>query len=222
MTLFLFFAGIAASLAVGILVVTAKRREQQRTESVRAVAERLGWGFLEDVPFKSIPDLDRFELFRSGHSKKLKNLMTSPAGGRRAVVFEYAYTTGAGQSQSTHRQTVFYATSDSLDLPSFSLRPEHFFHRVAGAFGYQDIDIERRPEFSRLFLLRGEDEGRVRGMFSDAVAEFFERRPRTCAAGMGRELLHWRTGGRLSAEELERLITDGFGLATLFEAGPRM
>jgi hypothetical protein len=217
----LILAGVSLALAIGGIVMAVRQREQQRTESVRNVAARLGWGYREDVPFEMIPDLERFELFRAGRAKTLKNLMTSPAGERRAVLFEYQYTTGSGKSQATHQQTVFYATSDGLELPSFSLRPENFFHRVAGMFGYQDIDVDSRPEFSRMFLLRGADESRVRDVFSGTVAEFLEHRPGTCAAGLGRELLYWRTGGRVRPDELEALIIDGFELASRFEATAR-
>jgi hypothetical protein len=211
----------AGGAAVFAIVAMVRRHEQRRSEEVRQVADRLGWGFRADVPFDAIPKLDRFELFRQGHSKKLRNLLTSPPGPLRAVVFDYTYTTGGGKSQATHAQTVFYATGDEMHLPAFSLRPENFFHRVAGAFGYQDIDLDAKPEFSRLFLLRGEDEAAVRDAFSDAVAEFFERHPRVCATGAGRELLFWRPGRLAKAYELEPLVTDGSELARRFAVARR-
>jgi hypothetical protein len=215
---------VVAVLAAGgaTLVVHTRRAAQARAAAVRDAAQRLGWGFREDVAFKEIPDLDRFELFRTGHSKKLRNLLTSPPGtpgATRAVVFDYTYAVSSGKTQQTHRQTVFYATSDALRLPSFSLRPEHFMHRVAGVFGYQDIDLEGRPEFSRMFLLRGEDEARVREVFTDDVAAFLEHRPRTCAAGAGRELLFWRPGRLARPDELEALIREGTELAARLGAG---
>jgi hypothetical protein len=209
------------ALAVGAVfaggaVILVRRAAAERAAALRDTAARLGWGFREEVPFQMIPDLDRFELFRPGQSKKLRNLLTSPAGDPRAVLFEYSYTTSSGKSQQTHRQTVFYATSDELRLPSFSLRPENFLHRIGGAFGYQDIDLEGRPEFSRMFLLRGEDEAGVRVAFSGAVAEFFERRAGMCAAGAAHEVLFWRPGRVAKPEELELLIGDGFELARRF------
>jgi carbonic anhydrase len=211
-------AVVLGLLLIGGIVVLSRRYEERRTASLTAAADRLGWGFRKDVAFDAVPGLDRFELFRLGHSKKLRNLMTSPPGATRAVLFEYAYTTGGGKSQATYRQTVFYATSDQLHLPVFSLRPENFFHRVAGAFGYQDIDLEARPEFSRMFLLRGEEEDGVREAFSEGVAEFFETRPRVCAAGVGRELLYWRPNRVAKAEELEELIAEGHELAARLAA----
>jgi hypothetical protein len=203
---------IGGGAALG-LVALVRRRTSQRTEALQEMAGRLGWAFQGEVQFSALPDLDRFELFRSGRSKALRNLVTSPSGERRAIVFDYTYVTGGGNSQRRHRQTVFYATRESLDLPSFSLRPESFLHRVAGLVGYQDIDFERRPEFSRLFLLRGEDEAGVRAAFETPVLRFFEQRPGTCAAGVRNELLFWRPGGYASPEEVEALIREGEELA---------
>lgn len=210
--------GIAGAIFVGVLRVSRGARSR-RTAVMEGVASRIGWGFREQAPIEMLPDLDRFELFRPGSSKELRNILTSPAGERRAVLFDYSYSTGSGDSQRTHRQTVFYAVDDELALPSFSLRPERFYHRVAGVFGYQDIDLEGHPEFSRAFLLRGEDEALIRAAFDDdGVAEFFERRLGTCAAGLGRELLYWRPGGHAGAGEVEALIRDGSELAERFRA----
>jgi hypothetical protein len=204
-------------------VLLTKRSSAQRSAALSELAVRLGWGFHAEVPFKAVPDLDRFELFRAGHSKKLRNLLTSPAApaAGRVVVFDYEYQTGGGKSQQTHRQTVCYVTHDDLRLPAFSLRPEHFFHRIASAFGFRDINFERRPEFSRLFLLRGGDEAAIRAAFHDDVLEFFEQRAGCCAAGDGRELLYWRAGRFAAAEQVEALVADGNELTLRLLGAPR-
>jgi hypothetical protein len=213
MALLLILVAASGLMIAGAGMVMARRARQQHAESMRLAARRQGWGYREEVPLDAVPDLERFELFGRGTSRQLRHLMTSPADETRAVVFEYSYTVSSGKSTHTYRQTVFYATSDRLALPSFSLRPENFFHRVAAAFGYQDIDLEGHPEFSRLFLLRGDDEAAVRAAFNDRVATFFERRPGMCAAGYGRELLYWRPGRRVAPEALRGFIGEGYELA---------
>jgi hypothetical protein len=218
----LLVAGLGTMLAVGITVHTlTKNRAKQHAAALRTAAERRGWGYREEVALDGIPGLDRFELFRQGRSRKLRDLLTSPPGDPRIVVFEYSYVVSSGNSQQTHRQTVFYATGDTLDLPSFSLRPERFFHRIAGVFGYRDINFERRPEFSRLYLLRGADEAAVRGAFSDPVIDFFERRPGTCATGAGRELLFWRPSRRVLPADLDAFIAEGRELSERFASSRR-
>jgi hypothetical protein len=210
---------LLAGIGLFIAVVHSKSKgsAQRRSDGVRHAAERLGWRYREEIDFKSLPDLSRFELFRTGTSRKLSNLVTSPPGLEpRAVLFDYAYTVSTGKSSSTIRQTVLYLTDHALHLPSFSLRPENFFHRVGQMFGYQDIDLDQHPEFSRAYLLRGEQEARVRQAFTGAVADFFERRSGSCAAGLGRELLFWRPGRLIEPGELDGLIQDGQELAQRF------
>lgn len=210
-------------LAVGgVLVLGAVRRAshaaQERTAALRALAEQTGWGFREKVPYKTIPSIDRFELFRQGSSRKITNVMTSPDGDVRAVLFDYSYTISSGNSQQTLRQTVYYAVSATLSLPTFSLRPERFYHSIATALGYQDIDIEGRPVFSDMFLLRGQEELRVREVFDEAVCEFLERRDGVCLAGSGHELLYWRPRKLVLPEETETMIADGLDLVQRFGA----
>jgi hypothetical protein len=220
------FALVAAIAVLGGVVVVSVHRyvrhqAAERADSLRQVAARLGWTYRDQVDFKTIPDLKRFELFRHGMSPKLRHVLLSPADAIRGVLFEYSYTVSSGNSSHTMTQTVFYGTSDDLNLPSFSLRPEHFFHRVAGMLGYQDINFDGRPEFSRLFLLRGENEARIRAVFGDPVLEFFERHPGCCAAGMNREVLFWRPGKRLEVHELESFINEGYDLAGRLVEGCR-
>ena len=211
-------AGVGG-IVIGVIVMV-QRADRERTEAMRGVAGKLGWAYRESVPFDTIPKLDRFELFTQGRSRKLTNLMTSPAGEPRAVLFDYTYTTGGGKSQQTHRQTVFYAVSDELKLPTFSLRPQQFFHGIAKVFGYQDIDLERRPVFSGMFVLRGDDEERVRAAFNGAVAEFFEMHEDSCAAGVGREMLYWRPGRRTAVDGIESFVSEGLELAARFRTMP--
>jgi hypothetical protein len=211
---FVFMALTVAAVVAAIVV--ARRVSQERADGLRALAAELGWTYLERVDFHAVPDLERFELFKSGRSKRLSNLLTSPAGERRAILFDYKYVTGSGKSSHTHRQTVFYATTDDLTLPPFSLRPENFLHRFAQLFGYQDIDFSGRPEFSRLFLLRGEDEARLRTAFNEEVLRFFEERPGRCAAALGGELLLWIPGKYASPGDAKALIAEGDALALRF------
>jgi hypothetical protein len=212
---------VAAGLVTAGVAMALRGSVKQRAEAMHQMAERLGWGYREEVPLDAVPDLKRYELFRRGNSRELSHLMTSPVGDPRAAVFEYTYTVSNGESTSTYRQTVFYATRDHLALPSFSLRPERFYHRVGTLFGFQDVNLDAHPEFSRMFLLRGEDEAAVRAAFSRRVAEFFERHGGTCATGGGREILYWRPGKRIPPADLRAFIAEGSELAERFAVPTR-
>lgn len=211
---------LAGAGVIGAFAWAVHRAEQNRVTSLEQAAARLGWAFRQDVAFDTIPDLTRFELFAQGRSRRLSNVLTSPAGDVRAVVFDYTYVTGGGKSRQTHRQTVFYGVSDLLALPGFSLRPQHFLHNIGKVFGYQDIDLERWPTFSGMFVLRSGDEPAVRAAITRRVVEFLERRQGVCAAGAGRELLFWRAGRRVSPDDIELFIAEGMELVHRFGSEP--
>jgi hypothetical protein len=208
---------VVMSAAVGGIILTAIRASQRqarlRTEALERHARSRGWTFHDRPALNDVPRLGGFELFQQGRKRTVTNLMAGEHRGFRIAVFDYSYVTGAGKSQTTWRQTVVSVHSHALDLPAFSVRPEHTFHRIAELFGAQDIDLDEKPEFSRRYLLRGQDEAAVRSLFTSAAADFLERCDRCCTAGEGSILFLWRPGRRARPEEIEDGIAEAEALA---------
>lgn len=202
------FVGLAV-----FLIIYNNRKEKERTQALQRFAGTLGWSFAPDAPLNMIAGLDRFTLFTHGHSKRIKNFMYGQAQGVKAAVFDYIYVTGSGKNQQTHFQTLVYLEPANLGLPMFSLRPESFFDKMLSALGYQDIDFGQRPEFSRQYILRGQDEPAIRQTFDDRVLAFFESYPGTCVDAGGNQLFLFRGGYRFQAHEIEGFV--GLGLQAL-------
>jgi hypothetical protein len=189
-----------------VIFLYQRKKERERAQQLQAVAGQLGWSFAEEAPLNMIPGLDHFTLFSHGHSKQIKNMMYGEASGIKAAVFDYVYVTGAGKNRQTHYQTVVYLEPGNLNLPHFSLRPEGFFTKIMTAFGYQDIDFGQRPEFSRQYILRGQDELAIRQTFNDRMLAFFESYPGTCTDAGGNQLLVFRSGHRFPPQETQSYI----------------
>lgn len=202
------FIGLAV-----FLVIYNKRKEKERTQALQQLAAALGWGFAADAPLTQIAWLDRFTLFSEGRSRQIRNFMYGQAQGVKAAAFDYIYVTGSGKSQQTHYQTVVYLEPVNLALPMFSLRPETLFHRMLSAFGYQDIDFGQRPEFSKQYILRGQNELAIRQTFNDRVLSFFEGYAGTCVDAGGNQLFIYRAGQRLQPPEIEGYV--GLGLQAM-------
>jgi hypothetical protein len=202
------FIGLAV-----FLVIYNKRKERERTQALQQLAATLGWSFAADAPLTQIAWLDRFTLFSQGRSRQIRNFMYGQAQGVKAAVFDYIYVTGSGKSQQTHYQTVVYLEPVNLALPMFSLRPETLFHRMLSAFGYQDIDFGQRPEFSKQYILRGQNELAIRQTFNDRVLSFFEGYDGTCVDAGGNQLFIYRAGQRFQPPEIEGYV--GLGLQVM-------
>jgi hypothetical protein len=192
------------------LIIYNKKKERERTAALQQTAASLGWSFAPGAPLNHIPGLDQFPLFTAGHSKQIKNFMYGQAQGVKAAAFDYVYVTGSGKSQQTHNQTVIYLEPADLNLTAFSLRPETFMDKMLSAFGFQDIDFGQRPEFSRHYRLRGQDELAIRQAFNDRVLAFFETYPNTCVDAGGNQLILFRGDYRCPGEEIQGHV--GLGL----------
>ena len=209
-----FFALLMGALIVASIV--ARRREQERTQQMRNVASLLGWQFSEAADMSWIPNLEKFAIFNQGHSKQIKNAMYGEIDGVKAAVFDYYYVVGQGKNRSTFNQSVVYFEPRNLNLAPFSLRPEHTFHKIISAFGYQDIDFGNRPDFSSKYLLRGPDEPGVRSIFTDALLGFYEMNEGASTDGGGNQLFIFRQNQRPSPHETQAFLNWGLQLERLF------
>ena len=216
MTLLIF--GFLALIVVAFIVamIASRKREQERTRQFANAANLLGWQFSEAVDLSWIPNLDTFALFSQGHSKQIKNAMYGEVEGVKAAVFDYYYAVGHGKHRSTFNQSVVYFEPRNLNLPPFSLRPEHTLHKIISAFGYQDIAFGNRPDFSSKYLLRGPDEQSVRSIFSDALLGFYEMNEGASTDGGGNQLFIFRQNQRPAPHETQAFLNWGLQLQRLY------
>jgi hypothetical protein len=208
--------GIIVLLAViGSAIYVVHQAALRRTEQLKEMAGRMNFTFTPEAESNLLQELSQFHLFKQGRSKKIRNVLTGQAGDMEVRLFDYQFTTGSGQHSSTHHQTVMLFESQKLQFADFELRPEHLFHKIGGAFGYQDIDFDDSPEFSKQYLLRGPDERAVRDVFQRPIRKHLEGQRRVSAEGAGGRLVFYRMGKRVKPEELREFIKDGVQLLTL-------
>jgi hypothetical protein len=199
------------------LIIRARKQAEERRRMLQYVAGQMSWAFAADASFSMIPHIESYYLFSQGHSKKIENMLYGELDGGRAAVFDYAYVTGYGKNRRSYRQTVAYFQSGSLSLPLFSLRPENVFHKVFGALGYQDIDFAQRPEFSKRYLLRGQDEQGIRRIFSERILAFYETNQRLSTDGGDDQLFLYQENVAVSPENVQQFLQSGRGLVNLFK-----
>lgn len=196
--LLMFFVPIAI---VGVAVFFAWRHDKKRDAEFLTAAFHLGWTMEEGVAAPP-PEIEGFHLFGLGYSRKTKNVHKGRPGSFDASLFDFRYTTGGGRNSKTHRQTVMALHLPESTLPTFELRPENVFHRIGEAFGYQDIDLEQYPAFSKSYLLRGPDPAEIRETFSGEIVDYLERNGGWAINGGGSWIVVYRPGRRVKPDEL--------------------
>ena len=204
------------SLIVAARIVQ-KKKEKERTQALQLKAEELGWSFEPTARVATIPGIDGFALFDVGESKEIKNLMYVEEDGVNVTVFDFIYTIGTGKYQTTYFQSVFLFEPNDQSFPDFALRPEGAFDKMFSAFGYQDIDFGQRPEFSRQYILRGQDEAAIRQTLNDRVLSFYEGNPGTFTDAVDNQLFVYRMGHRFQPGGIESYIELGRQILTLME-----
>jgi hypothetical protein len=201
---------------IAIIAVYSWQKEKERTRQLQLMASQLGWSFAASAPLNMISGLERFALFDQGHGKEIKNFMYGAASGAKAAVFDYVYVVGHGKNRQTHRQSVIYLEPPNFSVPYFSLRPENVLLKIFTAFGYQDIDFGQRPEFSRRYILRGQDEQAIRRTFNDGLLSLYEAYAGTCTDGGGNQLFVFRGGYRLQPREIQGYVGLALKIMSLF------
>lgn len=170
--------GMVIALSIGgvvalvvFIVFLALYFEKKRSEAWSAVAEGMNLNFV--IKAAGPPDGYSFGLFGRGHSKKRRNVMTGEAKGMNLMMCDYFYTTGSGKNSSTHSQTIILLEDHKLSLPKAFMRHEHgFFDWLGEKLGGKDIDFNDDSVFSKTFVLQGDDEDAVRGLFGPELRNF--------------------------------------------------
>ena len=206
----------AVFLLVGFLCFIFWRMGKKRTEQFALISAELKLNFFPKGSTSLFERLKPFHLFSKGWSRKIKNLMEGEANKVELAIFDYQYTTGGGENSHTYRQSILFFRSPKLNLPDFSLRPENVFHKIGSAFGDKDIDFETHPLFSKSYLLRGDNEAAIRGLFNNELLNFIESQQKISIEGSGDQLVFYRHKKRVKPEEVEEFMEEGFKVFELF------
>ncbi|MCC6725933.1 MAG: hypothetical protein IT258_15600 [Saprospiraceae bacterium] len=201
-----------------------KFNDGARAEQLRQIAGQLGMEFCEQDDYGMIALLRDFHLMGKGGRHEISNILThtSPLMEDRFHIFDYRYTISTGKSSHTYRQSVLFINSKQLAMPEMLMKPEHFFHRLGNWLGLeQDIDFEEHPEFSRNYLLQGEDEARVRRtMNHDDVIRFFTVEKDWCLESVGYFMILYQDDRLLQPHEIQFFHERGVMLFENFKEEP--
>ena len=106
-------------------------------------------------------------------------------------------------------------------IPVFTMEKEavleKIFDRVMAFTGYKDIDFEMYPDFSKKFLLMGNNEPEIRAFFTDDIIRFFENHQIYHIESNGESLVIFDKIKLARTDETVAFIDYGKELATLLD-----
>ncbi|MFK7919533.1 MAG: hypothetical protein AB8G14_15770 [Ilumatobacter sp.] len=147
-----FVAVCGATLALGIYLYIRIKRDAQRKRAW-AIALATQYGFRID-PDEKGPPPHRFDVFSDGHSKRVTNQIWRD--GSPNSVFDYTYTTGQGDSRTTHRRTCALIAL-RFAAPHTKIATENFFSTLGRRLGIRDIETES-VRFNEIYRISSDDE----------------------------------------------------------------
>jgi hypothetical protein len=201
-----FFLVIALIVAIvcGIVYLVKKRRQD-----LELVAKQLKLEFSPKGDDSIAPMVSNLEFFMYGERCKVSNLMRGQVkrNGKpvSVAIFDYDYTIckrrgtefsfnedsvsiESNEETETFCQTVLVFYDESIDLPGFSLRPEHLWDKLANFAGYEDINFDRFPAFSKGYRLLSNQVDDIRDLFQPNLIKFYETN-KVCTEAIGPYLL---------------------------------
>ncbi|MCP4784731.1 MAG: hypothetical protein GY903_03035 [Fuerstiella sp.] len=206
-------AGVISLVAVIFLMV--RHFEKKRTAALDVVAAEIGLAFSAAQDDELLARQQVFSLFNKGHSRKMRNVMKAEGESTTLAIFDYQYTTGSGKHQQCHSQTVVSVESDSLSLPRFTLWSEGLWAKLGAMMGAQDIDFDEHPEFSKSFVLKGDDVTAIRDFFDVEKLDFFAERKGAYVETAPHQFIYFR-GKRRKPEQIRELMTEGYSAYAIF------
>jgi hypothetical protein len=204
---------------VVVAVIWTNYLEKKRREAMEAAAGLMGFTWTAAVPGERITELRTFELFNRGHSPHGRNLLSGKVGDADIILIDYRYSTGSGKHKQTHDQTVIVLPDGGAGLPNFQLTPENFFHKIGQLFGYQDINFEENPTFSRRYLLRGPNEAAIRQAFTTPVLDHFAESWGWSVEVNDGQLLVYRASNLCAPDKCPEFVAEAARIREVFTSG---
>jgi hypothetical protein len=208
--------GVVIAIVI-VAAIWAAYQEKKRREAMMSAGQLMGFTYAANMPGERLAELRTFELFNRGHSPHGRNLLEGKVGDADIILVDYRYSTGSGKHKQTHDQTVIILPGGAEGLPDFQLTPENFFHKIGQLFGYQDINFEESPTFSKRYLLRGANEPAIRQAFRQEVLDHFAENWGWSVEARGGQLLVCRASNLCNPNKCPEFVAEAARIRSLFQ-----
>ncbi len=183
---------------------------KKRIEGFEQEAEAMGLNFTQQPADSFMAHYGHFKLFNRGRRRGVSNLIEGDSGDVTLRIFDYKFTTGSGKQTRHHVQTIASLKSSQLNIPSLTIHPEGFLSRVGSKMGFQDIDFDSHPTFSKMFVLKGDNEEAIRNFLTPAALEYFEAHQGISLEASGDTLFFYNPNRRSKPEEIKDLLSRAY------------
>jgi len=207
-----FFILLFLVIGIGLIFVwRGIQAEKARRESLRIWAKSKGFTY-SDNKDRGIPrTYEALDVLRAGDDRYCFNTMRGSIGDLPLLITDHHYETHSTDSKGNRQTHHHYFTLFVIDLPfrfptEIRIRPEHFFDKIAGAIGFDDIDFES-SEFSRKFHVKSKNRKLAYDIIHSRMMELLlEHRSIKPTIELDHRFLCIYRSGRLKAQDYEKWL----------------
>ena len=197
-------------MILGISLHLDKKRRQQWLE----VATVHGFEYLTVYPDELDGIVGSSRLMTTGRQRAWTNIFRRQVDSLGVTFCDYRYTTGQGKNTKIFQQTVVLFHSPSINVPTFEIKPEGWFSRLGEMLGGQDIDFADSPEFSKKYVLTGNDEAAIRTFLRPDTLQLLAGLKNLCLEVRPGSVMFWFDRRRISPLEFNTAFEQAFGVYT--------
>ena len=149
-------------------------------------------------------------LNRADDDYEIASVISKTRENETIYIFDFVFTSKYSDKSSANRPSVIraaFVTFERKTLFEFAVLPEGLWEKTKQLFGAQDVDFEEYPEFSKKYVLKGEDEAMIRERFPKKLIQALENKQGIFIEGRENCLLVYKeSGGQFS--DYEKLYED--------------
>ncbi len=182
----------------------------QRQKKLYRMAMENGWEYQQQMEY-NVSNLSKFKFFESRPIEYKENIIRGKCK-KSDVKWELADITfdeGALTAKEVYHTTVEMLHLEE-EIPVFILESETFldryFDRVLGFSGQKDIDIQRYPDFSDKFILKGSNEESILRFFNSSIIHFLDDHEVYHIESNGNSLLIFRNLRIAKTEDIKTMM----------------
>ena len=174
-----------------------------RQNNLKSLANQLNWEYLPKID-SNPRGLNRFLFFES----KVINYSVNKLNNKKESysIFDLSFSEGAFITKEDLKAT-FLLFESPVELPVFVLDKEDLRTTLYQLAGFDDINFDKYPDFSKRFHLSGNDRPAIRKVFTPNLIFFFESHPFFHIESNGNHLLLKGKDRLSSIQEIKLMLS---------------
>ena len=211
----LLFLIVPAALALAAIFGLPRLIERRRQTAYAAFCLPRAYQYLPSRSNAEAQYADVMGMFKTGSSRKWRDEVSGTFNGRAFTAFEYQYVTGAGRSRTVFNCAMIHWRLDGTELPRFTLVPASTYLFRIGR-DPNDVDFPDDTGFARAYLLTGEDQAAIRGLFTPQLRATMTAMKGQFVTARSADLFWWQERRLPSANDFDAFLNEGAQVLELF------